>query len=506
MEDVSVSTRLAGGTPFRLLRGRSLGIAALLAAYLCLAGWFTLAGAAKSLPAALVKSDFRAYYCAARVAAAGRDPYLAAPLGACEAEVGAAAGLSFDPRFPDPAPLPGYVIAAFMPLASLPYLFAAALWWALILSAIGLSVVLLARLTGLPLAVAGAMIYGTELVDAILFGQLAPLVTLGLLSSAALLRRGRDGAAGFALGLTLLQPQVGLPVVLAAFLWKAGTRRSLAVTALLLGCIWLRTTGWHGAQEFADVVLPAQALGQVPLNIQYGLAWILHVGGLSDAAAVRVASLQYAVTALAAALLARRVAGRLQADDAVLFFPAAASVLGGSYIHAFQFCVALPFAALLLARAEGRLRPAAAVAAVLLALPSALIWTSGRMFVAALAAWPIAQYADAQRPAGWRRGAGILAVTAVLVLPGLLSAIPGTTLPAGPLSNVTALYPEAFASVRHAERIRELPEASHASWRLVAEKSAKWIPLLALVGLGFGAALPRRRKTAAGERRLRYIL
>jgi hypothetical protein len=478
----------------------------LLTAYVCLAAWFTLHGVANSLPAAFVKSDFRAYYCAARVAAAGEDPYLAAPLGACETELGASVGLKYDPRFPDPAPLPGYVITAFMPLASLPYPYAAAVWYAVLLAAIALSAVLLAQLTGLPLVVAGAMVYGTELVGAVQFAQLAPLVTLALLAAAALMRRGRDGFAGLTLSLTLLQPQVGLPVALAAFLWKPGMRRGLVAGAVVFALAAWRGTGPHGTDEFLRVVLPAQAFAQVPLDIQYGLAWLLHVAGLREAAAVRIATLQYAATALAAVLLARRAARALQADEALLFFPAAASVLGGSYIHEFQFCLALPFAALLLARSEGALRSVAAAAAVLLALPSAIGWTSSLFVFAALGTGPIVYRATAGRALGVRRAAAVLAVCSVFFLPQFLASVPRTTLPAGPLSSVQAQFPDELASVRLGERIRELPAATDVSLRLLAEKSLKWLPVLALAVIGFGAALRPREPAADRRPRLRYIL
>ncbi|MGB6953399.1 MAG: hypothetical protein WBE15_15780, partial [Candidatus Cybelea sp.] len=89
--------------------------------------------------------DFRAFYCAARVASQGADPYQTQPLGGCERSVGSDAFFRKNPGVTIPAPLPGYAIAALIPLAQLPYAIAVACWLGLLLLAWLACVLTLAR-------------------------------------------------------------------------------------------------------------------------------------------------------------------------------------------------------------------------------------------------------------------------------------------------------------------------------------------------------------------------
>src|SRR5271165_2669182 len=79
--------------------------------------------------------DFRAFYCAARVASTGANPYHTEPLRSCELSTGRMPFFQRNPGVTIPAPLPGYAVAAMIPLSLLPFAFAATLWAILLLLA-----------------------------------------------------------------------------------------------------------------------------------------------------------------------------------------------------------------------------------------------------------------------------------------------------------------------------------------------------------------------------------
>src|SRR5579883_636545 len=95
----------------RLVRSRLLGGAVALAVLLA----FCLQTRVVS-GTGFWMGDFRAFYCAARVAAHRADPYLTEPLRSCEVAIGTTPFFRKNPGVTIPAPLPGYAIAALMPL------------------------------------------------------------------------------------------------------------------------------------------------------------------------------------------------------------------------------------------------------------------------------------------------------------------------------------------------------------------------------------------------------
>ncbi len=78
---------------------------------------------------ALSVSDFAAFYCGALAARTGQDPYKTVSLESCqETRVYRPGGMTLAKTGVDPAPLPGYDFAIFVPLTLLPYRTAALLW------------------------------------------------------------------------------------------------------------------------------------------------------------------------------------------------------------------------------------------------------------------------------------------------------------------------------------------------------------------------------------------
>ncbi|HKU82042.1 MAG TPA: hypothetical protein VJP76_07715, partial [Candidatus Tumulicola sp.] len=108
---------------------------ALVAAALALLTLLALAGqTAVVARAGFLMGDFQAFYCASRVAVQRNDPYHAEPLRACERSTGLGRFIAKNDAAAVPAPLPGYAIGAFAPLALLPVRVAGALWLLLLIA------------------------------------------------------------------------------------------------------------------------------------------------------------------------------------------------------------------------------------------------------------------------------------------------------------------------------------------------------------------------------------
>jgi hypothetical protein len=79
--------------------------------------------------------DFGAFYCGARAVSHGADPYYTEPLRTCEHSVVPGLIHERNTRLTIPSPLPGYTLAAFVPLSLLPFTAAAAAWLTVLLLA-----------------------------------------------------------------------------------------------------------------------------------------------------------------------------------------------------------------------------------------------------------------------------------------------------------------------------------------------------------------------------------
>src|ERR1035438_7039068 len=96
------------------------------------------------------QSDTTVWYCAGQAVNERTDPYLVEPMRACE--------LRYDPErqspWVEPAPLPGYTLAAFSLMARLPFAPARTIWFYLLIGAILITAVLLAKRAQIPPLVA----------------------------------------------------------------------------------------------------------------------------------------------------------------------------------------------------------------------------------------------------------------------------------------------------------------------------------------------------------------
>jgi len=430
--------------------------------------------------------DFRAFYCAARVASHGGDPYHTEPLRTCETAIGPKDFFAKNPGVTIPAPLPGYAIAALMPLAFLPFWVAASLWGALLLLACVMSIVAVAELARMELGV-GLGVFALSLCMLSLpFGEVVPLAVAAICLSAYSAWQGRLRAAALFAAAAMIEPHLGLPACIALAVWRPTSRVALALVLGALALVSFAAIGVTGNVEYFTGVLPAHALSEITRDTQYSLSAVLASAGVSAAAALRAGSLWYVAMLVAGTVVAGLLARRTRNDAFVVAIPPAFAVFGGTFIHVTQIAVALPAGALLVAYAPRERRTLAVIALLVLAVPWGW-FDSPALLLAPL--FPIAYLA-------WRYWPGNLVAT-------LLAAIAAAVL----LFGVESLHAMAAShAVAHAVAPVIDPRLPEASWSAFAQKSstggfAAWaVRIPTWAGLALLLVLAT---TAAGVPRLR---
>jgi hypothetical protein len=443
-----------------------------------------LADVVRAPDAALVKSDFAAFYCGALVVRTHADPYALTPIAGCEASnVDIPGGAVPSAVGVDPDPLPGYDMAFFMPFTELPYREAAIYWDLLLVGAIIATCILMARLTELPFIVIAAIFSFIDGVASIPFGQTAPVVTFGLALAAYGLARERQLLTVIGAALTMLVPQVGVPVCCAIFLWRRELRLGIGAVGVVLATTSFALLGVALNVEYLQRELPTHALAESTTSIQYSLTWLLHYFGVNDATAIRVAAIQYAIFAVGGVILAPRVARALGSPNAIALFPAAIALIGGSFIHIQQMAAAVPFALVLTARTR---HPLAWTALMLLVLP----WPAEAHLVAVGAmaiAGTIALAAVEGRSLRVAAGIASLIVVAYAVIAGpvmthLVPAVPQHLVAATP-SLPLAVDGDRLASAEDAREVRTDPGFAVATPRTLASRLPIWVALCTIAGL-----------------------
>ena len=448
-----------------------------------------IAGLLREPARVLAGSDFGAFYCGARVAVDGDDPYRLAPLKACEIQnVYAPGGIRYKTVGIDPAPFPPYYFTVLAPLASLPYETAGMLWHLASIGACAVAVWALATLLRLPWWTVAPAIVLALFTPNFAVGQLPTFIFCLLAVAALLLERGKTVSAAFIAALTVLEPHVALPPLLALFVWRRSARVPLAVVAVVaLGLSF----AWHGRQlwrEYLRDVLPVHAVAEAPVVIQLSASWLLRFFGVDERVATQVGFLQYIVVCGAAVVLAGRIACRLKSPCALLFFPAAAAVSGGSFIHYGQVSIALLFAYLLAVRGpHARFRTAGWIATGLIALP---IWEASLARDLPLIVCVVATVVAGVGVRGIsRRFIATVATSIVFVaLTFLTRRLPPSGPSAASLPNAFAArgYDRTFASTVMGLEWRRNAATVTPSWRSVVAKTPIWIGLV--LGLVAGGA------------------
>ncbi len=431
--------------------------------------------------AGFLMGDFRAFYCAARVAAHGADPYHTEPLHTCEAAL-SKRFFAANPGVTVPAPLPGYAIAALVPLAQLPFGVAAALWAILLCAAWALGVVTLARFAAVPWEItfsAFALALGALSLP---FGEVVPIAVGFTCCAAYFAWKARWPAAVICTAVAMVEPHIGLPVALALAIWAPATRLPLVLAAGVLGGLSLLALGRAANLEYFTAVLPAHALSEATRDTQYSLTAVLAAFGIPAAGAVRAGGFWYLVMLVLGIIAGGRLAKRTKNGAFIVCVPPAFAVFGGAFIHITQIAVALPAAVLLLSYVRPQWKALAVVALLLLAVPwgwvvsPALIISP--LFPVCYLAW---RYWNANVPAVLF--AGIIAAALIFGLQELYT-IAGLHLTAHVAAPVIdPRLPEASWSAY----ARHMSNAGVAAW---ATRIPTWAALLGLVALLGGEAGP----------------
>lgn len=359
-------------------------------------------------------ADFRAFWCAGSVLAAHGNPYHAAPMSACEQTPVPALFYRPPANIALPAPLPGYVLAFFVPLAALPYSYASIVWLAFIALAAALSAVLLALVVRANvLTCAYALLLPAVLVW-FPFGELTSVALCGALLAAWALQRERFGFAAAGLAIAAVLPQLAVGMWIACGLLVPRARVPLVIAGCVLCLLWA-VTGTGLAVEYLRGVLPVHALAELPRPAQYSLSWVLHALGVSNAYALRAGAISsivmLAIGIAIAALLMRKWNDRAVA----VLVPLAAATLGGTFMHAGNLLAAMPLALLLAARTCGSWRMVACVSIVLLALPWSTLGSEPAAAVSAVIVAGVLAYTFSGRTI-WGYRAALFAVLTIAVL------------------------------------------------------------------------------------------
>ena len=312
--------------------------------------------------------DFRAFYCAGKVAFARADPYLAEPLRSCENGAARAIGLVPIRHLALPAPLPGHAIAAFGALSFVPFVAALALYLVALVVAFSAAALLASRLARTtPVATAAATALPLAALS-IFDGQIVPFVVLSMLASAVALARGAPRLAAVALLGTTIEPHVGLPAIVALAIFEPESRATLALGTLAIVAVAIATLGRAPNVEYLARVLPAHARSEIAAPSQYSLTSLLDREGVPGDLAIALGDVSYAATSVLGVFVAGRLASRTRVRELVALLPPAFAVFGGPFVHLTQIAVAVPALVVLCGRLPHR-RARYAPALMLLAIP-----------------------------------------------------------------------------------------------------------------------------------------
>jgi len=319
--------------------------------------------------AGFIVGDFRAFYCAARVASHGANPYDAQPLHDCEAAVGAARFFAKNPGVTIPAPLPGYVIGALVPLSLLPFGVAAGVWVTLLLLAWVAGVIALSRVAGVGREISFAVFALSLGAISLPFGEVVPFSVAFICMAAAFARKGSWRAAALCAAGAMVEPHLGLPAAAALAAWAPRSRATLVVLFAAMGAISLLVLGPAINVEYFTSVLPSHALSEATRDTQYSLTAVLAAAGVPAAAAAKAGALWYLALLALGIFVGGRLAQRTANDAFVVCVPPAFAVFGGTFIHITQIAVALPAAVLLVPYCRREYSALAVMALLVLAVP-----------------------------------------------------------------------------------------------------------------------------------------
>ncbi len=427
--------------------------------------------------------DFHAFYCGGAAVLHGADPYLQASILRCEHARQPYGLYSGAPGVTAPVPFPGYAFTLFAAFSALPYVPAALLWMVLLLAAVVGASVQAWKLAGRPAWSVLAMLAVPYALTVLVLGETASVALFALCSSALALRLNRPAAAAAWLCVCAVLPHVAAPAFVAMLLWNARSRLAAVCGMAALLAIDLAISGPVGAISYLTRVLPAHAQSEVGYVAQYGVTWILHAAGASDAIALRTGDVSYALFAAAGIWTAFALARKCGDAGLLVLIPAAFSVTGGPFIHYSEITLALPAALVLYARSFGAQRSLLACAVLLVAIPWQWVIPDAALAVPAAlaAAFAVALWTLRLGPERAVRAVGAALIGSAVILMVALRAGPQVQHLVSP--HVDA----ALAQASWTGYIRAQGASAGVAWILAKLPTWAGLALLALCGL-YGAA------------------
>jgi Glycosyltransferase family 87 len=314
------------------------------------------------------RQSFKAFYCAGAAVKERADPYRVEPLRSCERRL---APSDLPDGYVEPAPLPGYAMVPFAALATLSprraaLLFSLLLALAAALSAAALSEMLPASRSAVLVAIAPLTLLNVA------YGEIVPFALVAICGSAFLIWRSRWFAAGLAVCAALIQPNVGLPAVVAVFLFAPRARAAIGVGVASLAVASVIATGFDRNVEYLTQVLPGMASAEIVAADQYNLSHLLYAAGIAAPIAALLGKVWFALVASFGVVVAGVLAFRRRQPELLPLVPPATALLFGIYLHDIQMLLALPAALMIAARVRGAAFRAGATIAVALLVA---VWT-----------------------------------------------------------------------------------------------------------------------------------
>jgi hypothetical protein len=460
------------------------------------------AGAALALVAAALllsahgnveHASFKAFYCAGLAVKERVDPYRVEPLRACERRL---APSTLPDGYVEPAPLPGYAMTPFAALATLPPKLASAIFAIVLVLASALAAYLLAEM--LPASrTAVFLAFAPLTLLNVAYGEVVPLALAAICAAAFLIWRGRWFGAGLAVCVAFIQPNVGLPAVLAVFIFAPRCRAAVGLGVASLAVLSVLAVGVDRNIEYLTQVLPGMANAEIVAADQYNLSHLLYSAGLTASLASLIGKVWFGLVAVFGVVIAGVLAVRRRQPELLPLLPPACVLLFGIYLHDIQILLALAAALVIASRVRGVAFQTIGIAAVALLVA---VWTQ-RAGVAALTinavgvacgVWAVSEVKN-------RVGVSILAAVATVVCIVALQHIQPSLVASNLVTQAFHAAPQDQAFSAWGAYLRATPALTAPASLL---KIPTWLGLLAVVigavRLCFQTPEPRRTDVAIG--------
>lgn len=292
--------------------------------------------------------DFRAFYCAGRVIDAHQNPMLIEPLRSCENENIERMGLQPLPMMVNAAPQPPYALIAFAALALVPFPAAVCVWFGFLLVCSMGTVVVIRSFSSIPaIVIAFVIICGNFL--AMTSGELGPIVIFAIVLAAWSIARSQNVSAGGFLAVASIAPHLMLSTWISLAFQRRPIQSVLLTVAALLVIPSLILIGPWVWIDYLFKELPSHALSETrAMELQYSLTTLLSFLRIPERYAVFAGQIDYIIMAVIGIVVASRLAKSTNRRELLVLVPPAFVLLGGVFIHLYQFATVFPAAFCLL--------------------------------------------------------------------------------------------------------------------------------------------------------------